>query len=161
MNGVKQLLYDLLVEQFNREPTFILARTLYLFCHDNDDFFLPGNVRRQFIKGLREQECRAFGLTYHKGSDRAGAGEEAGVKQEIIRKIAQRPDPPDSRLTGENLVRRLCEGTGKIYTEKMLEQINSRRKGILSYNDILEIFIMAQALAGQQSDAGGLKAEGK
>jgi hypothetical protein len=155
MNEVKQCLYDILLEEFNREPSFTLARTLYLFCQDNEDFFLPVNVQRQFVDGLREQECRAFGMTYHKLS---ALSADSGVKQEIIRKIVNRPKLPVPQDVKDEIVRRLSEGTGKIYTAKMIEKINSRYKSVLTYNDILEMFIIAQSLAGQQSATTGPKA---
>lgn len=144
MNEVKQHLYDMLVEEFNRNPSFTLARSLFLFCQDNEDFVLPVNVQRKFVDGLREQDCRAFAMTYHKAS---GVHAGRGLKEEIIRKIARRPELPGQEMETEELVRRLSEGTGKIYTAKMMEKVNARYKSILSYNDILEMFIMADRLA--------------
>jgi hypothetical protein len=152
MNQVKQRLYDLLLEEFNREPSFTLARTLYLFCLDNEDFLLPGNVRRQFHDGLREQEWRAFGMTYNKLSDLPA---DSGIKQDIIRKIVNRPKHPALQDVMDELVKQLSEGTGKIYTAKMIEKINATYKSALSYNDILEMFIMAQTLVEQQPGAAG------
>lgn len=152
MNEMKQRLYDLLLEEFNREPGFTLARTLYLFCLDNEDFLLPVNVRRQFHDGLREQEWRAFGLTYAKLPDLPA---DSGMKQDIIRKIVNRPKPPALQDVMDELVKRLSEGTGKIYTAKMIEKINAAYKCALSYNDVLEMFIMAQSLAEQQPGTAG------
>ena len=157
MNEVKQHLFDILLEEFNRTPGFTLARTLFLFCQDNEEFFLPVNVQRKFIEGLREQECRAFGMASVNASG-PHAGE--GVKQDIIRKIARRPAHPDSREYREELVRKLSEGTGKIYTAKMIEKINARYKSILSYNDVLEMFILAEGPGVKRPDQGGAKQSG-
>lgn len=147
MNEVKQYLYDVLLEEFNRKPCFTLARTLFLFCQDNGEFFLPVNVQRKFVEGLREQECRAFGMTSLKN---AGPQAEPSLKAQIIRKIASRPAHPAGGEHNEELVRKLSEGTGKIYTAKMIEKINARYKSILSYNDVLEMFILAESPAAKR-----------
>lgn len=157
MNEVKQRLYDMLLAEFKRKPCFTLARTLFLFCHDNEEFFLPVNVQRKFVEGLREQECRAFGMTSLHVS---GPQATEGVKQEIIRKIARRPVQPAGREYREEIVRKLSEGTGKIYTAKMIEKINTRYKSILSYHDILEMFILADGPAVKHQEPAGVKKDG-
>ena len=64
MSSAKRFLYDTLVEEFNNKPGFLLARTLYLFCHYNPAFEMPQDIMQIFIHGLMEDEVRAFSLFY-------------------------------------------------------------------------------------------------
>ena len=45
----------------------------------------------------------------------------------------------------EVAAKNLSDGTGKTYTPSMVEDITSKFRSIMSYNEILEIFIMASA----------------
>lgn len=131
MENVKQYLYDSLVEEFNIKPSFVLARTLYLFCHFNPAFDMPGNVKKTFIDGLLENEVRAFSLRYPMKERGNGGKAEAGsldeMKNDIYREIAAED---------------LSKGTGKTYSPGMVKKITAKFRGVLTYNDILEIFIM-------------------
>lgn len=134
MEDVRQSLFDMLVEEFNSQPSFLIARTLFLFCHFNPAFEMPRNVEKKFIRGLLEDEVRAFSLMHRpenpgeeeQGREKASLREE---KEEIYRQI-----------TAENLAR----GTGKMYTASMVDKIMARYKGIMSYNEILEVFILSR-----------------
>lgn len=140
MGNVKQYLYETFIEEFNTTPTFLLARSFYLFCHYNPAFELPNNVKQKFIAGLEKDEVRAFSLRYLTSEDESGgaesspekeggkAGALAAIKKEIYTEIA-----------AENLSR----GTGKTYSPSMVEKITAKYRSVLSYNEILEIFIMS------------------
>lgn len=139
MEDVKQYLFDKLVEEFNTQPSFLLARTIFLFCHFNSSFEMPRNVEKKFINGLLDDEVRAFSLMYCPGNDareqeassrqdKVPAGSLQVEKEEIYRQIA-----------AENL----SKGTGKMYSTSMVEKILARYKGIMSYNEILEVFILS------------------
>lgn len=136
MDSIKQYLYDTLVDEFNSKPCFLLARILYLFCHFNPTFEMPGNIQNAFVKGLMNDEVRAFSLRYpptESGNESGQPGDEAesslaAMKKEIHLEIA-----------AENL----SKGTGKTYTPSMAEKAAAKYKGVLSYNEILEIIILS------------------
>jgi len=136
MESVKKYIYETLVDEFNTKPSFLLARILYLFCHFNPAYEMPGNIQNAFVQGLMEDEVRAFNLRYlptEETMDQDGSSDGADkslalMKQELHRKIA-----------AENLSR----GTGKTYTPSMVDKVAARFKGLLSYNEILEIIILS------------------
>jgi len=128
MDNVKQHLFDTLVEEFNNKPSFLLAKTLFLFCHYNPAFELPGDVKQVFINGLLKDEIRAFSLRYRKKDYETATGSIDAMQKEMYDAIA-----------AENL----SKGTGKTYSPSMVETVTTKFKKILSYNDILETFIMS------------------
>ena len=141
MDDVKQYLYDTFVEEFNINPSFLLARTFYLFCHYNPSFDLPRNVQKKFIDGLLEDEVRGFCLRYKIKSkessgpeslEETGIGDFESSLQEMKKEIYQ-------EIAAENL----SKGTGKTYSPSMVNKITTKYRSILSYNEILEIFIMS------------------
>ncbi len=137
MESIKQYLYDTLVDEFNSKPCFLLARILYLFCHFNPSFEMPGNIQNAFVKGLMDDEVRAFSLRYPPTTEGDGAqllsGDEAEVSLAEMKKDIHR------QIAAENLSR----GTGKTYTPSMVEKAAAKYKGVLSYNEILEIVILS------------------
>ncbi|MCL7487541.1 MAG: hypothetical protein M8357_05130 [Desulfobulbaceae bacterium] len=140
MENVKQYLYDALVEEFNVKPSFVLARTLYLFCHFNPAFDMPGNVKKTFIDGLLENEVRAFSLRYpmkKRGNGGLQSGRGNGGKAE-----AGSLDEMKNDIYREIAAEDLSKGTGKTYSPGMVKKITAKFRGVLTYNDILEIFIM-------------------
>ena len=141
MENVKQYLYDTFVEEFNSNPSFLLARTFYLFCHYNPAFELPGNVKQKFVAGLQDDEVRAFSLRYQVNGKESGkpdsrmkkeGGNTVGSFDEIRKEIY-------NEIAAENL----SKGTDKTYSPSMVEKITTRYRSVLSYNEILEIFIMS------------------
>ena len=129
MENVRQQLFDTIVEEFNNKPSFLLAKTLFLFCHYNPVFELPGDVNKVFINGLLEDEIRAFSLRYQKKDYETDTGSIDALHKEMYDAIA-----------AENL----SKGTGKTYSPNMVDTVTAKFKKILSYNDILETFIMSR-----------------
>ena len=129
MRNVKQHLFDTLVEEFNTKPSFLLAKTLFLFCHYNPAFELPGEVNKAFVNGLLEDEIRAFSLRYQKKDYEIETGSIDAIQKEMYDAIA-----------ADNLSR----GTGKTYSPGMVDTVTTKYKKILSYNEILETFIMSE-----------------
>jgi hypothetical protein len=128
MGNVKRHLFDTLVEEFNTKPSFLLAKTLFLFCNYNSAFELPREVNKAFVNGLLEDEIRAFSLRYQKKDYETDSGSIDAMQKEMYDAIA-----------AENLSR----GTGKTYSPGMVDTVTTKFKKILSYNEILETFIMA------------------
>lgn len=139
MNQVKKNLYDLLLAGYNQKPNFTLARTLYLFCQDNEGFSLPREVEQTFVEGLREQEFRAFCLASKKSS---GPVDPLERKRAIVRKMLKGEPRGSEEQKREKMVAMLTEGTGKAYTPQMVETLDPKYKSTLTYNDVLEIFIL-------------------
>ncbi len=143
MGKAKQILYDMLVEEFRHKPDFLLARTLYLFCHFNPAFEMPSEIMETFIQGLMEYEVRAFSLNYSIPCDNHENDAAGRDKQNELHDAALEKKKRDiyKEIAAENL----SDGTGKAYTAHMLKDITTRFSGIMSYNDILEMFIVASA----------------
>ncbi len=76
----KQFLYEMLIEEFNDKPGFLLARTIFLFCHFNPAFEMPPDIKRNFIHGLMNDEVRGFSLMYpmHKKSRKQTTSLDSG-----------------------------------------------------------------------------------
>jgi len=128
MSNVKQHLFDTLVEEFKTRPSFLLAKTLFLFCSYNSAFELPSEVNKAFVNGLLEDEIRAFSLRYQKKDYETDTGSIDAMQKEIY-----------DAMAAENLSR----GTGKTYSPGMVDTVTAKFKKILSYNEILETFIMS------------------
>lgn len=141
MENVKQYLYDTFVEEFNSNPSFLLARTFYLFCHHNHAFELPGNVKQKFVAGLQDDEVRAFSLRYHVNGKESGK-QETGIKKEEGSTVGSF-DEIKKEIYNEIAAENLSKGTDKTYSPSMVEKITTRYRSVLSYNEILEIFIMS------------------
>ena len=131
MENVKQYLYDTLVEEFNAKPSFVLARTLYLFCHFNPAFDMPGKVKKTFVNGLLENEVRAFSLRYPmKGT--GNNGPESGLNKD--REVAaDHLAEMKNDIYQEIAAEQLSEGTGKTYSPGMVKKITTRFRGCLLY----------------------------
>ena len=142
MNTVKKDLYEALLEEFYLNPNFALARTLYLFCQDNMEFPLPLDVEKVFVDGVRSLEVRGFGLTSRK--IHSGSTDDDRVKKQMLKKIVRSAGDDSGQTRQQRLLRTLSRGTGKTYTPQMVGRLNSRYKGALSYDDILEIFLIAE-----------------
>jgi len=142
MNDAKQFLYDMLVEDFNNKPGFLLARTLFLFCHFNPAFEMPNDIMKSFVHGLMNDEVRAFSLMYPLGKDRGKSVGSQGKDDQI-------PDvnfeDMKKEIYKEVAAKNLSDGTGKTYTPCMVAEITKKCRSIMSYNEILEFFIMASA----------------
>lgn len=138
MENAKKFLFDMLVEEFNTHPSFLLARTLFLFCHFNPSFELPHDIMNKFVHGLMQDEVRAFSLMYPK--------RDATVEKEKTENQEDK-DFGDKRreFLKERAAENLSEGTGKAYSPSMVENIVTKYRGIMSYNEILEIFIVGSA----------------
>jgi hypothetical protein len=140
MGNIKQYLYETFIEEFNNTPTFLLARSFYLFCHYNPAFELPNNVRQKFIAGLEKDEVRAFSLRYQTSENGSGEGESSPVKEKgKTGSLEEMKKEIYKEIAAENLSR----GTGKTYSPSMVEKITAKYRSVLSYNEILEIFIMS------------------
>jgi hypothetical protein len=72
MENAKQFLFDMLEDEFNDKPGFLLARTLFLFCHFNPAFEMPHDIMQSFIHGLMNDEVRGFSLMYPVKRDDSG-----------------------------------------------------------------------------------------
>lgn len=142
MGNAKQFLFDMLVDEFNEKPGFLVARTLFLFCHFNPEFEIPQDIMDKFVHGLMEDEVRAFSLMYpvksSKQKRKAVPEEDSGVTDAVIEKKKR-------EFYNEMVAESLSEGTGKAYSPSMAEHLAAKYKAIMSYNEILEIFIMASA----------------
>lgn len=143
MESVKQFLYDMLVEEFNAQPSFLLARTLFLFCHFNPSYEMPTNIKERFIKGLMEDEVRAFGLRYdvHEKAGQSSKVDESMNRGKVLSRMTLKEKKEEiySDIAAENLTK----GTGKTYSSSMVKDIATKFRGVMSYNEILEIFIMS------------------
>jgi len=124
----------MLLDEFDRSSNYTISRTLFLFCQDNDGFVLPDRVNTTFIEGIRHEEVRAFGLRY---------GSKARTSDDAKRQNASTKNDMVRKAEFEKLVLKLSLITEKTYCDTMVKQINSRIKGGLSYDDILEMFIVA------------------
>ena len=143
MENAKQFLYDMLVEEFNYKPGFLLARTLFLFCHFNPAFEMPQDIMQKFIHGLMGDEVRAFSLMCSvQNIDRGKPAVDLGKDREFSDEIL---NEKESELYNEVAAKNLSDGTGKTYTPSMAGEITSKFRSIMSYNEILETFIMASA----------------
>lgn len=141
MGNVKQYLYDTFVDEFNNRPTFLLARAFYLFCHYNPAFELPNNVKQKFIAGLEKDEVRAFSLRYLAREQESGAAESVPKEREDA--AAESLDAMKEEIYNAIAAENLSKGTGKTYSPSMVEKIITKYRSILSYNEILEIFILS------------------
>lgn len=143
MQNAKQFLYDILVEEFNTNPGFLLARTIFLFCHFNPAFEVPHDIMQNFIHGLMDDEVRAFSLMYPvKNIGRKNTGLRPNKGREVMDSIVKERK---EEIYKEVAAKNLSDGTGKTYTPNMVGEITSKFRSIMSYNEILEIFIMASA----------------
>jgi len=131
---VKQELFDMLLKEFERNSSYAISRTLFLFCQDNDGFVLPDKVKRKFVEGIRNEEVRAFGLLYgRKARNTDGVGN-----------LSTSPSTDKARKAEfEKLVLKLSLSIEKTYSDQMVEQLNAPVKGGLSYDEILEMFVVA------------------
>jgi len=137
MGSEKQVLYDALVEEFNNKPGFLLARTLFLFCHFNPGFEMPSDIMQKFIQWLMDDEIRAFSLMYSRaGNGRAEKGKSIS---------GGGFDDSNRDLFDEIVAKNLSAATGKAYSSSMVKNVTRKYKGIESYNEILEMFIVASA----------------
>ena len=134
MMKVKQELFDLLLEEFDRSSSYAISRTLFLFCQDNEGFVLPDKVQKKFVEGIRNEEVRAFGLLYgRKARNTDGVGNLSTASSNNMARKAE----------FEKLVLKLSLSTEKTYSDQMVELLNAPVKGGLSYDDILEMFVVA------------------
>ena len=134
MMKVKQELFDMLLKEFERNSSYAISRTLFLFCQDNEGFVLPDKVKRKFVEGIRNEEVRAFGLLYgRKARNTDGVGN-----------LSTSPSTDMARKAEfEKLVLKLSLSIEKTYSDQMVEQLNAPVKGGLSYDEILEMFVVA------------------
>lgn len=143
MESVKQFLYDMLIEEFNDKQSFLMARTLFLFCHFNPPFEMPRNIEKKFIHGLMEDEVRAFSLRYNiegRGGQNDKPDESLG-RGKALSKVSL--EDKKKEIYKEIAAENLSKGTGKTYSPSMVDTVAAKYRGIMSYNEILEIFIMA------------------
>jgi CRP/FNR family cyclic AMP-dependent transcriptional regulator len=144
MENAKQFLFDMLEDEFNDKPGFLLARTLFLFCHFNPAFEMPHDIMQSFIHGLMNDEVRGFSLMYPVMRDDSGNPVAILLnKNKAILDVNF--EEKKKEIYKEVAAKNLSDGTGKMYTSSMVEEITSRFRSIMSYNEILEIFIMASA----------------
>lgn len=136
MDNVKQFLFDTLVEEYNENPGFLLARTLFLFCTFNPSYELPADIHRAFVRGLMEDEVRAFNLRY---PGRNGDEELQQGGTDIDKSLIAMKKDIHLEIAAENL----SKGTGMTYSPKMVEKIARNFKSILSYNEILEVVVLS------------------
>ena len=101
----------------------------------------PREVNLAFVKGLLEDEIRAFSLRYQKKDYETDTGSIDAMQKEMYDAIA-----------AENL----SKGTGKTYSPSMVDSVTTKFKTILSYNEILETFIMSGKNTSFYSDNGPL-----
>lgn len=129
----------MLVDEFNTKPTFLLARTIFLLCHFNPTLEMPPDIMQRFIKGLMKDEVRAFSLMYPVRKDKESAEEQDGKLHDA--ELEEKRKMFFKETAAENL----SAATGKAYTPSMIDDVISKYKGIMSYDEILETFVVGSA----------------
>lgn len=131
---VKQELFDMLLEEFDRSSSYTISRTLFLFCQDNKGFVLPDRVKKKFVEGIRNEKVRAFGLR---------SGSRADNRKDSLRRSLAPLKEMARKAEFEKLVLKLSLATEKTYSDQMVEELNTAIKSGLSYDEILEMFVVA------------------